>query len=85
MVAVDKGQTRLERPYCSVYLPKLVIPERFLTEEKEHNFPPERVLGHELITETLNCKQATASEEGYGLVYIMFKATRSRNPSTFYA
>lgn len=69
-----------------MYLPKLIIPECFLTEKKEElNFPTERVLGHELITVTLNCNQTTASGEEYGLVYIVFKATRSRYPSAFYA
>lgn len=49
---------------CSGYPPKLIIPECFLTERKEElNFPTERVLGHELITVTLNCNQTTASGE----------------------
>lgn len=66
-------------------LPKLVIPKSFLTEKKEErNIPPERLLGHELIAETLNRNQPTASGERYARVYIMFKATGSRNPSVFY-
>lgn len=64
----------IEESYCSVYLPKLIIPECFLHRKKEElNFPAERVLGHESITESLNCNQTTASGEEYGLVYIKLK------------
>ena len=74
------------RNYCSVLSAQVShsrVPSHW--EKEEHNVLPERLLGHELITETLNCNKATASGERYGLVYIMVKATRSRNPSTFYA